>query len=59
MQHEISYVSHDEVMIRNFMAEPEYADFFLNEVVKDGDADEIALVQSWYDEAKERVLLRA
>ena len=42
------------LMIQNFIEEPDYADFLLEEVMKDGDSDEIALVQSWYDEAKTR-----
>ena len=52
----VGYISHDEVMIRNFMDEPEYADFLLNEVLSDGSAEEISLVQGWYDEAKLRVM---
>ena len=54
MKVRVGYVSHDETMIQNFMNEPDYADFLLNEVIKDGDSDEIALVQNWYDEAKAR-----
>ena len=51
-----SYITRDEAMICNFMEEPEYADFLLGEVIADGNADEISLVQSWYDEAKLRVM---
>ena len=50
------YISHDKVMIRNFMEEPEYADFLMSEVLSDGDAGEISLVQGWYDEARMRVM---
>ena len=52
----VGYITHDEAMIRNFMEEPEYADFLLSEVLADGDADEISLIQSWYDEARLRVM---
>ena len=52
----VGYIPHDEVMIRNFMDEPEYADFFLNEVLSDGSAEEISLVQGWYDEARLRIM---
>lgn len=52
----IGYITHDEAMIRNFIQEPEYADFLLTEVLADGDPDEIALVQGWYNEAKSREL---
>ena len=54
MKVKVGYISHDEAMIQNFINEPDYADFLLDEVMKDGDADEIALVQSWYDEANAR-----
>ena len=50
------YISHDEVMIRNFMEEPEYADFLLKDVLADGSAEEISLVRGWYDEARLRIM---
>ena len=49
-----SCVSHDEAMIRSFVKDPEYADFYLNAVIADGDNDEIRDTQAWYDEAKSR-----
>ena len=54
MKVKVGYISHDEAMIQNFIEEPDYADFYLDSVLADGDTDEIALVQSWYDEAKAR-----
>ena len=56
MKTNVSCISHDEAMIRNFIEEPDYADFFLSEVLSDGDDDEIALVQGWYDEARLRTM---
>lgn len=49
-----SCISHDEATIRSFMRDPEYADFYLQTVRADGDAQEIAEVQDWYNEAKAR-----
>lgn len=49
-----SCVSHDEAMIRSFVKDPEYADFYLSAVIADGDNDEIRDTQAWYDEAKSR-----
>lgn len=50
----ISYATHDEVMISNFINDPDYADFYLSEVLKDGSNHEIQRVRYWYDEAKSR-----
>ena len=50
-----SCISHDEATIRSFMRDPEFAEYYLNAVLEDGDADEIAQVQAWYDEAKARM----
>ena len=52
----VGYIPHYEVMIRNFMDEPEYADFLLSEVLADGSVKEISLVQDWYDEARLRIM---
>ena len=49
-----SCVSHDEAMIRSFIRDPEYADYYLNAVIADGDNDEIRDTQYWYNEAKSR-----
>ena len=49
-----SCITHDEATIRSFMRDPEYADYYLQTVTADGDTDEIAEVQAWYDEAKAR-----
>ena len=51
-----SHITHDEAMINNFINEPDYADFYLSEVLKDGDDYEIQRVRYWYDEAKTRTL---
>ena len=47
-------ISHDEAIIRHFMEDTEFADLYLHTVKDDGDEDEIAEVQAWYDEAKSR-----
>ena len=47
-------ISHDEATIRSFVRDPEYAEYYLQAVLADGDAEEIAEVQCWYDEAKAR-----
>lgn len=49
-----SSISHDEAVIQHFIEDPELADLYLQTVLKDGDADEIAEVQSWYNEAQSR-----
>lgn len=48
------YISHEEATIQSFMRDPEYADYYLQSVLEDGDAEEIKTVQGWYDEAKLR-----
>ena len=48
------YITHDEAMIADFMAHPDYAEELLHAVRNDGDDYEIQRVQSWYDEAKAR-----
>ena len=50
------YVAHDEAVIRHFIEDPELAELYLQTVLQDGDTDEIAEVQAWYDEAKARTL---
>ena len=50
----IGYVNHEESTIQHFMEEPEFADYLLNEVMQDGDEEEIAYFQSLYDEARAR-----
>lgn len=52
----ISYDTLDEVMIRQFINDPEFAEFHLSEVLKNGDSDEVMQVQNWYNEAKARSL---
>ena len=49
-----SCISHEEATIRSFMRDPEFAAYYLQTVLQDGDADEIAEVQYWYDEAQSR-----
>ena len=50
----VDTISHDEATIRSFMRDPEYANYYLQTVLADGDAEEIRKVQDWYDEAKSR-----
>lgn len=47
-------ISHEEAVIQHFMEDPEFADLYLSTVQADGDEEEIAGVQAWYDEAKAR-----
>ncbi len=47
-------ITHDEATIRSFIRDPEYAYYYLQAVITDGDPDEIAEAQAWYDEAKVR-----
>ncbi|MBQ4470238.1 MAG: hypothetical protein IJR35_12045 [Synergistaceae bacterium] len=51
----IGYVTHDEAMIKSFVRDPEFADYYLETVLAEGDPEEIAGVQSWYNEAKSQV----
>ena len=51
----IGYVTHDEAMIKSFVRDPEFADYYLETVLTEGDPEEIAGVQSWYNEAKMRI----
>lgn len=48
------YITHEEAVIQHFVEDPDFADFYLQAVKADGDADEIAEVQSWYNEAQAR-----
>lgn len=48
-------VSHDEAVIQHFMEDPEFAQFYLSEVLSDGDTEEIREVKGWIDEARARV----
>ena len=52
----IGYETLDDVMVRQFTEDPEFADFYLSEILKDGDDYEIQRVRYWYDEAKARTL---
>ena len=47
-------IPHDEAIVQHFIEDPEFADLYLDTVTADGDAQEIAQVQTWYDEAKAR-----
>lgn len=47
-------IDHDEAIIQSFMRNPDYADYYLQAVLADGDAEEIAETQAWYNEAKRR-----
>ena len=46
-----SCVSHEEAMIRSFMRDPEFAEYYLQAVLADGDEEEIREVQAWREEA--------
>lgn len=49
-----SCITHDEATIRSFMRDPEYAKFYLQAVIADGDAEEISTVKAWAREARAR-----
>ena len=49
-----SCITHEEATIRSFIRDPEYADFYLQAVIADGDPNEIVETQAWYNEAKAR-----
>ena len=51
----ISTISHEEAMIRHFMEDPEFAEFYLSEVITDGDFNEIRRVKRRIDEARARL----
>ena len=50
----ISTISHEEATIRSFVCDPEFAEFYLKEVIADGDMDEIREAKSWVEEARAR-----
>ena len=50
----ISTISHEEATIRSFVRDPEFADFYLREVMSDGSLEEIREVRGWVEEAKAR-----
>ena len=47
-------IDHDEATIRSFVRNPDFAEFYLKEVIADGDMDEIREVKGWLDEARAR-----
>jgi len=51
----ISTISHEEATIQSFMRDPEFAEYFLRDVIADGDFKEIRRVKGWIDEARARV----
>ena len=54
MKIEVSTISHEEAMIRHFMEDPEFAEFYLKEVMADGSLNEIRRTQQRVEEAKAR-----
>ena len=54
----ISTISHEEATIRSFVRDPEFAEFFLKDVLSDGDMDEIREAKAWVEEARARSVLR-
>ncbi len=51
----ISTISNEEATIRSFMRDPEFAEYFLKDVIADGNLEEIREVKEWIDEARARV----
>ena len=50
----VGYITHDEAVIKHFIEDHNFAELYLQTVREDGDVEEIAEVQAWYDEAKRR-----
>ena len=50
----ISTISHEEATIRSFVRDPEFAEFYLKEVIADGDMDEIRRAKRRVEEARAR-----
>ena len=50
-------IRHDEAMIRHFIDDPEFAEIYLEEVLRDGGEREIRIVRDWYEEARRRTYL--
>ena len=48
------YITHEEATIKSFIKDPEFADYLMLEVLKDGDKNEIMHFQRLYDEARAR-----
>ena len=53
----VGFITHEESTIQHFMEELEFADYLMNDVIADGDEEEIAYFQSLYDEAKARATM--
>ncbi len=49
------YITHEEATIQSFMRDPEFADYYLQTVLDEGEESEIQRVQYWYDEARARM----
>ncbi len=52
----VNYITHEEAMIRHFMEDPEFAEYYLEQVIADGNIYEINRVRRRIDEAKSRLL---
>ena len=52
-------IDHDEATIQSFVRDPEFAEFYLKEVMADGDMDEIREVKGWLEEARSRAFQAA
>ena len=50
----ISTISNKEATIRSFMRDPEFAEYFLKDIIADGDFNEIRRVRGWVEEARAR-----
>ena len=48
------YITHEDATIQSFVKDPEFADYLMEEVLRDGDEDEVKYFQELYDEAKFR-----
>ncbi len=50
----VGYITHEEATIQSFMRDPEFAEYALNDAIKEGDIDEIRTVWHRIQKAKER-----
>ena len=50
----VSTISHEEATIQYFVEDPEFAEFYLKEVMADGDVNEIRRARRRVEEARAR-----
>ena len=53
----VGYITHEEATIQSYMRHPEFAEYALNEAIKDGDIDDIRTTWRRIQEARARARL--